>query len=63
MCSYDRTTNSQKIPSYRRKPVSIPSFPWMPAFAGMTTNEDPTRRRFLEISSSVGERKLMITSW
>jgi len=23
-------------PSYRRRPVSIPSRPWMPAYAGMT---------------------------
>jgi hypothetical protein len=25
-----------ELPSYRRKPVSIPSRPWMPACAGMT---------------------------
>jgi len=29
-------TNGTRFPSYRRKPVFIPSRPWMPACAGMT---------------------------
>src|SRR5678815_4276217 len=48
------------LPSYRRKPVSIPSRPCMPACAGMTNQErNLVALGRVAISYSVDERKLM----
>jgi hypothetical protein len=51
-----------RLPSYRRKPVSIPFLPWMPAFAGMTNQSKKHVLAGAAISYSVDERKLMDTS-
>jgi hypothetical protein len=61
------TISAQRIdmslPSYRRKPVSIPSLPWMPAFAGMTNQGMNRVVLGASISYSVDARKLMDASW
>jgi hypothetical protein len=52
-----------ELPSYRRKPVSIPSLAWMPAGAGMTNQGKNHVVCGASISYSVHERKFMDTSW
>ena len=56
-------TKNTKVPSYRRKPVSMLSLSWMPACAGMTTEKRTMKSWFLAISFSVDELKLITTFW